>query len=138
MDSRDREIIKQLSENARTSYSELGRSLGITEAAVRKRIQKLEREGIIRGYKAKIDHRKTGKVVSLTGLDVAPERLAWVSSRVKEFPEVEEAWFSSGDHTIMLMVSCESTGVMEKVHKQLSRLNGVMRVCPAILSERIK
>ena len=138
MDFRDRVILSVLSENARTSFSEIARRLGVTEAAVRKRVQKLEREGVIRGYSVVLDPRKTGKVVSLTGVDVEPEHLVRVSHKIGGMECVRRAWFSSGDHTIMAEIVCDSTRELENAHVRLGKIKGVKKVCPSVLSEPIK
>ena len=50
MDKTDERILDLLKSNARMSYQELGDAIGMTRVAAKKRVQKLEREGIIRGY----------------------------------------------------------------------------------------
>ncbi len=50
MDKTDETILKLLQGNARMSYQELGDAIGMTRVAAKKRVKKLEREGIIRGY----------------------------------------------------------------------------------------
>ncbi len=50
MDKIDEKILDLLKGNARLSYQELGDSIGMTRVAAKKRVQKLEREGVIRGY----------------------------------------------------------------------------------------
>ena len=50
MDKTDEKILELLKGNARMSYSELGEALGMSRVAAKKRVLKLEREGIIRGY----------------------------------------------------------------------------------------
>lgn len=50
-DELDKDIIRILKHNARTSYTEIGEQLGISRVAVMKRIKKLEDDGIIRGYR---------------------------------------------------------------------------------------
>ena len=50
LDSRDLEIVRELVRDARTSLTAIAKKLGLSEAAVRKRLAKLEREGVIEGY----------------------------------------------------------------------------------------
>ena len=50
MDRTDEMILELMKGNARISYQELGNALGISRVAARKRVNKLEAEGIIRGY----------------------------------------------------------------------------------------
>ena len=50
MDRTDERILSLLKGNARMSYQDLGDAIGLSRVAAKKRVQKLEREGIIRGY----------------------------------------------------------------------------------------
>ncbi|MEP6705644.1 MAG: Lrp/AsnC family transcriptional regulator, partial [Acidobacteriota bacterium] len=74
-DEIDRKILKELQEDARVSYAELGRRVGLTTPAVIERVRKLEDSGVIRGYRAEIDTAKVGLPItafvrmSITGVD---------------------------------------------------------------------
>ena len=50
MDKKDEKIIKLIRNNARMSYQEIGAAIGMSRVAAKKRMDKLEKEGIIRGY----------------------------------------------------------------------------------------
>ena len=50
MDNKDLQILDLLKGNARLSYQDLGEALGMSRVAAKKRVQKLERDGVIRGY----------------------------------------------------------------------------------------
>lgn len=58
MDSIDNEIIKVLEQNGRISHEEIAKKLHMSRPAIHKRIENLEIEGVITGYKALIDWRK--------------------------------------------------------------------------------
>ena len=62
MDGTDKKILDMLKGNARMSYQELGDALGISRVAARKRVDKLEKAGIIRGYNTYI---KTGDEITM-------------------------------------------------------------------------
>src|SRR5438477_10939521 len=74
-DEIDRKILRLLQENARISYAELGRQVGLTTPAVIERVRKLEDGGIITGYRADIDTAKVGLSItafirmSISGVD---------------------------------------------------------------------
>ncbi|WP_411031379.1 Lrp/AsnC family transcriptional regulator [Spongiimicrobium sp. 3-5] len=53
-------ILKQLQENARESFANIGRKVGLTPPAVAERIKKMEDLGILEGYKAIVSHSQTG------------------------------------------------------------------------------
>src|SRR5688572_11120058 len=75
IDEIDRKILKELQLDARTSYAELGRRVGLTTPAVIERVRKLEDAKIITGYRAEIDPAKVGLPItafvrmSITGVD---------------------------------------------------------------------
>src|SRR3712207_7248967 len=60
MDSIDWKVLRELQTDARISYAELGRRVGLTTPAVIERVRKLEDAGIITGYRAEIDTAKIG------------------------------------------------------------------------------
>lgn len=74
-DEIDRKILNELQLNARISYAELGRRVGLTTPAVIERVRKLEDARIITGYRAEIDPAKAGLPItafirmSITGVD---------------------------------------------------------------------
>lgn len=69
LDKLDYAILAELKENARMSYSDIGEKVGLSRVAVKNRIEVLEKNGIIRGYKTIIDETRTPEGVSFV-LDV--------------------------------------------------------------------
>ena len=58
IDEKDQEILKLLSNNARVSFTDIGNKLGVSRTAVKKRVDALERSGIIKGYKVMLDPKE--------------------------------------------------------------------------------
>src|SRR5512141_573532 len=79
MDDRDLQIATLLQADARTSSSEIARTLGIAPSAVLERIRKLERRGILRGYSARIDPAAVGQAL-----------LAFIFVQADERPDGED------------------------------------------------
>ncbi|HDI10521.1 MAG TPA: Lrp/AsnC family transcriptional regulator [Euryarchaeota archaeon] len=133
MNEKDEYIIEKLLNNAKTPKTEIAKELGITEAAVRKRIKQMEDKGIILGYRAIVDWRKINRMNAFTGLDVNPENLLEVLNTLKEIEEVKAAYLTSGDHDILVEMICKDVDQLEEIHKRLAELPGVKRVCPSIV-----
>ncbi|MBN1896697.1 MAG: Lrp/AsnC family transcriptional regulator [Candidatus Aenigmarchaeota archaeon] len=132
-------IIEALKKNARISYVELARRFGVTETAVRKRIRKLEEEGVIRGYTIDIDPRKLGMEVTATiGIDTTPERYIHVIDELRKMEDVRAIRRSTGDHMIMIDVWFTSSGELTEFVKMIEKLPGVTKTCPAIITDCIK
>ena len=139
LDDKDRRILEFLMENGRASFREMARALGISDVAVRKRVLRLEREGIIKGYTVLVDPRVLGyDVVSLTGVDVEPGELISTARRLASRPYVRSAWLTTGDHEIMLEIWARDEAEMEDIIREIKGMPGVLRVCPAVIIEKLK
>ena len=135
----DFELIKLLMKNSRTPYVKLGELLGVSETAIRKRIRKLEEDGVIRRYTIEVDPKKLGfKVNALIGLDTVPERFIAVIEELKAMEEVLSLYSASGDHMILLECWFKDSDELARFVKRLESIRGVTRVCPAIILEKLK
>ncbi len=138
MDEQDRIIVESLMKNARTSKSALARRLNLTEAAIRKRLRKLESSGTVLGYRAIIDYQKAELVASVTGVDTEPDKLWKVIEQLKMLDEVKTVMLTSGDHMMLAEIVVESMDGLEEALEKIEGFEGVVRVCPAILIKSIK
>ncbi len=139
IDERDRAILRELSRNARISYSELARRLGISDVAVLKRVRRLEQMGVIRGYTVRIDPEALGyRAVSYTGIDVEPERLLEVAEVLRQKEYVKSLVLTTGDHDLIAVIWARDSEELRRIHEEISRIPGVKRVCPAIRLETLK
>ncbi len=117
MDELDRKIIKVLQENGRIKISELARMLKYPRTTIMQRIQRLESEGVIRGYRAVVDPGKLGyrylayimlrvhrgMYARLDQTQIAKKILKDSLLR-DDLPYVEEASIITGAYDIMLKV----------------------------------
>lgn len=120
-------------------FVEIARKLGVSETAVRKRLQKLEELGIIKKYTIEVDPRKIGfNIVALIGIDTTPEAYVKVIDTLKNDDRIVKMYSSSGDHMLLLEVWFRNSEEMTRFVKRLNNIEGVTRVCPAIIIERLK
>ena len=61
LDQTDHKIIELLSQNARRTMADIGERVSLSASAVTRRIERLERSGVIAGYTVVVDHRKAGR-----------------------------------------------------------------------------
>ncbi|MGN0406537.1 MAG: Lrp/AsnC family transcriptional regulator [Bariatricus sp.] len=74
LDQMDQTILKVIRDNARMSYSDIGAIVGLSRVAVRKRMEALEKKGIIQGYKTVIDETKVPEGISfILDIEAVPE-----------------------------------------------------------------
>ncbi|MEK6979755.1 MAG: Lrp/AsnC family transcriptional regulator [Candidatus Micrarchaeota archaeon] len=139
IDERDLYIIEALLENSQTPLSSIGKELGISDTAVRKRITQLKDYGVIEGYSIKINPKNIGfNMHAFVGLDTYPEEYLHVMERLKKVNEIKSLFASTGDHMLMAEVWANTRKRFEEVVKEIENTKGVSKVCPAILVERVK
>jgi len=140
MDEKDLRIIEILQNNARTPYTEIASMLEISEGTVRKRVERLEKEGVIRKYTIEVDPKKIGYgTVVLLGMDAEPKHFLRVAKELSELKCVRWVYTSTGDHMIMAEVWARDTADLNRmISEKISGIEGVMDLCPAILMEKIK
>jgi Lrp/AsnC family leucine-responsive transcriptional regulator len=108
-------IVRELQENARLSYAELGRRVGLSIPAVTERVRKLEDAGIITGYHAEINPEKIGRPITafirMNILGDAPR----LTAMLKEMPEIVECHRGTGGDSFILKASVASVHHLEKL-----------------------
>ena len=133
------ELLRILRENSRMPYLEIARILGVSETAVRKRVKRLLEEGVISRFTVEINPKKIGyQVVAMIGLDTKPEALISVLETLKELENVQSLYSSSGDHMIMMECWFKDNNELSRFIKSLEEIEGITRICPAIILEKIK
>lgn len=132
-------VIKELLRNGRKSFVDIATELNVTETAVRKRVKKMEEEGIITRYSVEINPRELGfGVKALIGLDTTPQRYLAVIQKLKKNDKILSLYSSSGDHMIMMECWFEDDENLYDFQEQLEKINGVIDVCPTIITDLIK
>ena len=135
----DLELIRILMKNARTPYVKIAKMLEVSETAVRKRVKKLEEMGVIRKYTIEVDPKKIGfEIRALIGIDTKPERFISTLEKLKVMEEVISLYSASGDHMILVECWLKNSKELTSFVKKLETMEGVTRVCPAIILEKVK
>ena len=91
LDETNRRIIEELQAEARLTMAELGRRVNLSPPAVAERVQRLERAGVIAGYRAEIDPSALGFPVSaVVRIRPSPGQLQRIPEIARETAEVGE------------------------------------------------
>jgi Lrp/AsnC family transcriptional regulator for asnA, asnC and gidA len=139
IDEKDMEILKMLKKDARIPLTEISRIVGISDVAVKKRISKLEKRGVIRGYTALIDPSLLGySSISLTGIDTMPESIFKVIDILKKKDYINTIYVTTGDHMIIVEIWAKDNQEMSDILKEIESIEGVKRVCPAIVLDIVR
>ena len=140
MDEKDKKIVEILLKDGRKSYVEIGKMLNLSEGSVRRRIRKLQDEGIIVGYSAQIDPKKLGyNIISLTGIDTEPEYFLNVLNELKKLDEVKKLYTTTGDHMLMIEIwSKNNEEFSNLIFNKIGKIKGVRKICPSIMLDQVK
>ncbi len=140
LDEIDKKIIEILQKNARTPYTQIAKDVGLSEGAIRKRIEALEKKGIIKRYVAVIDPRKMGyNSITLLGLDAEPTKLLDIANEIANIEEARNVYLTTGDHMIMAEIwAKDGKELSDILANKVGKIEGVKRICPAIILEKIK
>lgn len=127
MDAIDRSLVDLLRGNARLSYAELARQVGLSAPAVHERVGKLEAAGVIRAYRADIDPEAIGLgVTALIGIvQDSGGDTDDVLAAFREMPEIESCYFMAGVESFLLKARVGTIAELERLINQLNRTPGV-------------
>lgn len=129
LDQVDQQIVSLLRENARRSFSDIGSHVSLSAPAIKRRVDRLEEAGVIRGYSAVLDHVALGwtthAVVSLfcEGRMSAAEILAAAGRH----PEVAAAHTVAGEASAILHLHARDTEHLEEALERLRDAPGITR-----------
>ena len=136
LDDRDLDIIGALQEDARATYADIARRVGLSPSSVHDRVRKLEQAGVIHGYRAVIDPDGVGLLVTaliaVTPLD--PRQPDDLPDRVEEFSEVQDCFSVAGEANYILKVRTRTTDHLEDLIRRLREKAGVNTRTTVVLS----
>jgi Lrp/AsnC family transcriptional regulator, leucine-responsive regulatory protein len=129
MDQTDRDILRVLQEDCKSSLQDIGKVVGLSAPSVVERIRKLEDRGVIKGYHAVLDPRALGlDVAAFIGVSMNyPKGISAMEKRVLSLPEVLECHHVTGGSTLLIKVRTRDTDSLENLISRLRSIPGVER-----------
>lgn len=122
LDSLDWKLLRELQTDARLSYNELARRVGLSSPTVAERVRRMEDAGVIAGYHAVVDPERVGlPVMALVQLRCRPDRCLLNTTNPNTYPEVIEVLKVSGAHCTFLKVVAASTAHLEDVFRRIGQ-----------------
>jgi Lrp/AsnC family transcriptional regulator, leucine-responsive regulatory protein len=107
-------LLEELEADGRVGMAELGRRIGMSAPAVAERVQRLERAGVITGYRAEIDPAALGFPVSaVVRIRPSPGQLQRVREIAAETPEVGECYRITGEDCYLMRLHLRSIDELE-------------------------
>ena len=120
-DAIDRALLAAVEQDARASYAALGRRVGLSAPAVADRLRRLERAGIITGYRARIDRARLGRgLTAFIRLKLASRDHAPIDALARDLPEILEAHHVTGEEGYLLRVAVASVADLDRLILRLA------------------
>jgi Lrp/AsnC family leucine-responsive transcriptional regulator len=136
MEDIDRRIVELLSVDGRMSFTDLGKETGLSTSAVHQRVRRLEKRGVIRGYRAVVDPEALGlpmtAFVSIKAFDAAAEDEA--PKKIAKVKGVEACYSVAGDEAYILKVRVGSPQGLEALLSDIRSIAGVSTRTTVVLS----
>ncbi len=133
IDHMDRRILAALQKHGRMTNAELAERINLSPSACHRRVQRLERDGVITGYVALLDPRRVDRrstvFVEITLSGQADEVLEAFEKEVARIPDVLECHLMAGSADYLLKVVAVDTDDFARIHRRyLARLPGVQQM----------
>ena len=143
LDRIDRNILAALARDGRLSMAELANRVGLTKTPVQARVRRLERDGVIRGYTAQIDHERMGEghvaFVQVTLSDTRSAALDAFNKAVTGIPEVEQCHMIAASFDYLLKVRTTDIAAYRSVlGERISALPYVEHTSTFVAMETVK
>ena len=126
----DRKILGCLHQNARLSFAELARQVGLTTTPCKERVKRLERDGYISGYHARLDPGRLDRglvvFVQITLQRTSGDAFREFTEAIQDVPEVEECYLVAGNFDYLIKARVKDmTEYREFLGGSLMQLPGV-------------
>jgi Lrp/AsnC family transcriptional regulator, leucine-responsive regulatory protein len=119
LDDANLRLLAELQQDARLTFAELGRRVGLSSPAVAERVARLEETGVIKGYRAEIDPRAVGYTLGVViRIRPAPRELRKVAELAQRTPEVVECHRITGEDCFFMKAYVRDVEHLEEVIDQ--------------------
>ena len=141
LDKLDLEIIAELQKDCRTPLQDIARKVGHPPSTVHYRVKRLEKEGIIDGYYAKINPEKIGMdyiTVIRIFARYAPEYYNAVGNELAKVPGIWAVYYSLGEQDFFVFTRSEDRNDFTATLDKIMAIKGVQRTKTQIIARVIK
>jgi Lrp/AsnC family transcriptional regulator for asnA, asnC and gidA len=140
IDDLDAKILRLLEADGSVSFTNIARKLKLNESTIRKRVLSLKEKGVIKKFCIIVDPAKIGlNTVAVVGIDASPDKLLEIAQKLTEMPETKYVATSTGDHMIMTEIWAKDGKELSQIlSEKIGAIEGVKKICPAILLEKMK
>lgn len=134
IDGVDQRIVAELVDDARATYAAIGDVVGLSAPAVKRRVDRLVDDGVIRGFAAQVDRQAGGPRVEAFVELFCRARTSpqLIRSMIADLPQVVSCWTVTGDPDALLLVRTATIAELEETlqllgeHENLDRTKSIV------------
>ena len=139
LDNTDRNIIRVLEKDARTSLRRIAEEVGVSLGTVSNRVKKLEESGIITEYRVILDADKVGWGLNVViGLRIQKGRLIEIQKKIARDPRVYGVYDVTGDFDSMIIARARDSRDLDDLSKNVLSVDGVVRSVTHLVLNTVK
>ena len=126
LDDTDLALIRFLRRDARTPTAELARRVGVSRTTVQTRLERLERDGVIKGYTIQTgDSYDPGVIRATVLIQVEPRATASIVTALGKMREVEGLFTTAGRFDMAIQLAASGTPTLDSALDRIGELDGV-------------
>jgi len=139
MDEITKRILTILEQDARTSYTEIAKQLGISETTVRNRVKALMKEGVLKGFTVRTCPERLGKAITaMVGVDIGGETTPEITNKLADIKEVSDLYVITGEFDLLLRVTCENIGRLDEILEEIRSYDFVEGTRTFVVLRKVK
>jgi Lrp/AsnC family leucine-responsive transcriptional regulator len=128
LDELDREIVEHLRENARTTFVDIGKALGISDATVYNRVKRLTEMGVVKKFTIEVDEAAMGRGTSgFILISVKPGTVKEVSKQLVEIERINEVHEVHGSEDLIVKVGAKNLRKLRSVILKVREIPDVVQ-----------
>ncbi len=132
MDKIDQQIIGILKENSRLTYSAIGKKIGLSEVAIRKRIKNLISKGVIKRFTVEVNTGQKANAIVL--ISVSPSTsTSSISEKLSKIEGVKDVHEITGQYDVFVNISAPSIAEVNKCVDDIRSIEGVVNTNTMII-----
>jgi len=137
LDPLDRQLIALLQANARDNMADLARKLGVARTTVLSRMQRLERQGVVLGYTARLAHDEDDRgVEAFVGITTEPKSARDVTQRLATLPELRQLCSVSGEFDYIARLRADTPARLDVLLDEIGAIAGVLKTTTSVVLAR--
>ena len=139
LDEVDRKILRRLQEDARISFKEIAKEVGTSEATVFVRVKKLQKNGVIKGFRAILNPPSVGKRVTAFALVKAePKSYPKMLAQLMNLEDICEIHDVTGAYYCILKMRTTSSEQLAEILDKIGEIEGIAGTETVIVLRTIK